>query len=174
MVRTKRSVAKTSILWLSPLLLSCSLFREPDSTGVNGTYVLDLVDGALLPVVIESGECPREIYQGELGITPQVAGSSTFYSAIVSLRLRCDPSRLLFVDDREFLREMGHWSVSRDYLHFRSNQGFGNYSVFIEPAPDDGLGTVLTLPLRGKRFTFRRVQVYRPGFRKIPETSLSF
>lgn len=168
MVRTRRSVTKTGMLSVLPLLLSCSLFTEPDSSVVNGTYFLDLVDDMPLPVAIESGDCPREIHQGELGITPQVAGTSTFYSVIILLRLSCDPSRLLFVDDREFLREIGDWSVSRDYVHFRSIRGFGNYTVFIEPAPDDGLGTVLTLPLRGKRFTFRRVRIYRPGSPQDP------
>lgn len=150
------------LLW--PCLASCSWFAaRPDYSIVNGTYALELVDGAPLPVPIESGDCPREIARGELTLTPGQRGTPTFYNVSVLLRLRCDPTRPLYVGDAELVRDNGRWTIIGDQVQFRSDQDYGEYRVRIEPALVGELGTILSLPLGGKLYTYRRNRVYTPG-----------
>jgi hypothetical protein len=152
-------VFRTILLTL--LCLNCSRLTQPDYSLAEGVYALERVDGMVLPVPFETGDCPREMYEGDLSLArPSGEQETTFYSLLVSLRLRCDPSRLLFVDLREAVRDVGEWTVSDGRVVFESYRGFGDYRVPIEPAPAGGqIGIVLTLPFNGRRYTFRRLRL---------------
>lgn len=149
------------ILWIILLCLNCSVFTEPDFSVAAGSYALERVDGIALPVPFEAGDCPREMYRGDLELGPPVAEGGPIYSVLVSLRLRCDPSRLLFVDLRRAIEDFGEWTMSNGRVVFQSARGFGDFRVSIEPAPSgEQLGIVLTLPFNGRLYTFRRTRLH--------------
>lgn len=143
--------------WFGLILVGCSaLSTEPDLSRAQGTYVLEKVNGAPLPITIESGDCPREIFRGDLGLSPGVVDQRPLYDLLVSLRLRCDPDRLLFIDQRRLIEDVGEWTIDGNRVEFRSSKGFGTFRIPIEtgsPTPT----ALLTLQLDGRSYTFRRV-----------------
>ncbi len=140
------------------LLAGCSLFSTaPDLSIAQGTYDLESVDGTALPLAIEGGNCPREIYQGEMVLfSGGPDGHDPLYSVRVLLRLRCDPNRLLFIDDRRLVEDFGEWRARGRRVEFASSKGFGDFTVPIESPPDSPSGVMLTLRFGGRMYTFRR------------------
>lgn len=150
--RSDNNSQMRNALWLAILFSGCSLTTsQPDLSVARGTYTLEQVDGASLPIAVETRECPREIYQGDLQLSAGSIDQRPLYNLLVSLRLRCDPTQLLSIDQRRFVEDFGEWTVDGSNVEFRSSKGFGNFGIPIES------GTVLTLRLDGRMYTFRRM-----------------
>lgn len=145
---------------LLPLLFGCSILTEPDLSAAHGYYTLERVDGAPLSIPIEAGDCPREIFFGELTLSPEINGRRPLFTILVSLRLRCDPSRLLFVGDGRLVDDFGEWTIIRSAVQFRSDKAYGTQIVPVEEAGPGVNGPLLTLNLGGRRYTFRRTRVF--------------
>ncbi len=65
--------------------VACGRLFEPDLSHAAGSYDLELMDGKPLPVKVNTGDCPLEVYRGLLTLTPPsveqttaVYGSSTY------------------------------------------------------------------------------------------------
>lgn len=148
-------------LWLTiSILASCSSLTAPDLSAAHGSYSLELVDGAPLPVAIETGSCPHEIFFGELGLSPQIGSRRPLFTILVELRLQCDPDRLLPIEEGRLVQDFGEWTIVGDAVQFRSEKGFGNQLVPMDPPAPGSLGPLLTLDLDGRRYTFRRTRVF--------------
>ncbi|MDO8501965.1 MAG: hypothetical protein Q7S20_08975 [Gemmatimonadaceae bacterium] len=135
------------------IIIGCSSSTSPNLLPAKGDYVLEQVDGQNLPIPIESGDCPREIFQGELSLSAGSVDQRPLYDVLVSLRLQCDPNRLLLIDQRRFVEDFGEWTIVSQRVEFRSSKGFGTQLVSIEGLPAT---SILRLSLGGKVYTFRR------------------
>jgi hypothetical protein len=151
-----RTVTVSALLLL---LAACGWLVEPDLSSVAGTYELELMDGTVLPVKVGSGDCPLEVYHGQLGLTSRVGSRNPLYNVGAFLRFSCDPARIPPQD--EFVRDFGKWTLRGDRVEFRSEEGRGVYLVPVESTGATGApGPALTLLLDGHRFAFRRVRLH--------------
>lgn len=153
----KRVVAVSALFLLSA---ACGLFfTGPDLAPVAGTYELEIMDGTALPVKVGSGDCPLEVYRGQLGLSPRIANRRPLYTIGAFLRFSCDTTRIPPQD--EFVRDFGEWTLRGDRVEFKSEEGRGVYLVPVEATGATGApGPALTLLLDGHRFAFRRVRLY--------------
>ncbi len=152
-----------AILGLFLLATTCGRLFEPDLSTVAGTYELDLMDGNALPVKVGSGSCPLEVFDGDLGLSPRIATRKPLYSTRVFLRFSCDTTRFPLPGEDEFVRDFGEWTLRRDRVEFRSDEGRGVYHVPIEATGATGApGPALTIVLDGHRFAFRRIRTFVP------------
>lgn len=141
------------------LCSACALFG-PDLSVASGGYTLESVDGVALPVAIEGGDCPLEIFEGDLGLDPEINNRRPMFGTIVEVRLECDPDRPLTPEFNPLIRDAGGWTVIGNSVQLRSNQGFGNQMAPMEPSPPGETGPILTLHYGERNYTFRRVSRY--------------
>lgn len=150
-------------LSLVGLITACSaLTTGPDVSSVSGAYKLVLVDGQQLPTAIESGVCPREIFDGELNLEPKVSNRRESYGIHVYARLRCDPNRILQAELRNQLSDLGRWNLDGSSVQFRSDRGNGDFSVQVQdPSLNGGVpGPTLVIKSNGREYTFRRDRLF--------------
>ncbi len=151
----------SSLMLTGLVFVACSVLTgPPDLSAADGVYNLERVDGVALPVAIEAGDCPREIFTGSLSLDPTVARRRPLYSALVSLRLRCDPTRLLPVQQGRLVDDFGEWTIIGGAVQLRSKKGYGNQLVPIQDSEPGTPGPVLTVDRGGRRYTFRRTRVF--------------
>jgi hypothetical protein len=144
---------------LSPLVLVACSITGTDLSPARGAYDLELVDGSPLPVAIEAGSCPLEVYTGELGLTPTISRRRPLFTLFVDVRLQCDPTRILPMDVSPFVRDFGEWTIVDDGVQLRSEEGYGNQIVPMEDPSPGMMGPLLTIERGGRRYTFRRTRI---------------
>lgn len=145
---------------VAPIIFAACSLTSPDLSPAHGAYELVSVDDAPLPVPIEAGDCPLEIFEGPMGLSPEISGRSPLFTIIVHVRLQCDPSRTLPVEVNPLIRDFGEWTIISGAVQFRSEKGYGAQLVPMEPAEPGILGPRLTLDLDGRRYAFRRTRLY--------------
>lgn len=141
------------------LLVAC-FSGDPDLSAASGAYALEAVDNIPLPVAIAEGDCPYEISDGDMGLSPQIGSREPLFTTLIFLRLKCDPGRTLPTDINPHIRDFGEWTVIGNYVQFRSENGYGNQLVPMEAPPPGVIGPLLTLDLGGRRYTFRRIRLH--------------
>jgi len=147
-------------LSLTPLLLvACSILTAPDLSAARGAYELERVDGAPLPIAVEAGDCPREIFPGSMGLTPKVGSRRPLFTVSVPLRLRCDPTRVLPVGVDELVNDFGEWTMIGGAVQLRSERGYGTQLIPLEDPEPGTPGPLLTVDRGGRRYTFRRTRI---------------
>lgn len=145
------------------LVAACSVLSTgPDVSSVSKGYNLETIDGQRLPVSIEAGTCPREIFEGELHLDPMVSNRRALYGIIAYTRPKCDPSRILQGDARSPLFDLGRWTLEGDRIAFNSSEDFGHFALRAQDAsPSGGLpGPTLVLNRDGRQYRFRRNRLY--------------
>lgn len=154
-IRRKNGMSAAKVMFVALLFSACStLSTDPDLSLAKGSYILEQVNGKMLPVAFETGDCPREIYTGDLSLSPQVASRRPLYTMLVFLRLRCDPSKAIFpIELREAIRDFGEWTIQSSRVVFESDKGYGSYTAPIDGGPS---ATLLTVQFEGRQYTFRR------------------
>ena len=129
---------------VAALLLGGGDVLGPDVGDVEGTYLLELVDGR----PVENGE-------STLGLTPRTGETAALYGWSVrgAAYLPDGPA------DAYTAGDFGRWSLGGGRVRFRSQQGQGTYAAAPEPVTGGAPGgprLTLSAP-GGRRFTFRRL-----------------
>ena len=136
--------------------LACGGILSPDLSAASGLYRLETVDGKALPVALADGPCPNAIMSGSAGLTPRIANAKPLYSVSAFAALLCDPTKVVFGED-EPLHDAGEWTYDAPRVRFKSNQGFGDYSIPLEDGESSNpVDVILRFNLGGHIYVFRR------------------
>jgi hypothetical protein len=127
---------------------------DPGVEDVSGTYVLDRVDGASLPVRITGeGGCEPTITDGRLDLDPAFSDRRPLYGwRAHGAPCASDPRPL--ADASVIARDAGEWTLRGDEVRFASVQGRGRYAAALARGPG---GAAFMVELGGRSYAFRQV-----------------
>lgn len=147
-----------------PLALIFCLLASPscsNSTGggkdqarLSGSYILERVDGALLPVVVAPQQgCNRTVRVVTLlSLTPQGPDVAPMYDWSIAIDAACQP---VPPGVNQGADDVGMWRSHSTDLAFNSMKGRGSYSATLDELP--GYPPAVTIVYLGNSYRFRRV-----------------